>query len=203
MKLGDDPQAVIRRLYRDEHGYDLSEADEARVLATRSAPTYGELMPSATARLVEALKLDADDSFYDLGSGVGKVVLQVAMTVPVQRSIGIELVGTRHRIAQRMLAQLEPTGLLRASECRFRRSDFMRARLTGATVIYTCSTAFSEEFMEELAAHLARRPTGLRWVTTQDLDDNPWWELEQTWRLDMSWRRQSGVHAYRLTRRNR
>lgn len=198
-----DPAAVIRRLYVDEHGYGQGQDEEALVLAARSSPTYGELMPAATTALVQRLGLGPGDSFYDLGSGIGKVVLQVAMTAAVDRCVGIELVGSRHRIAERMLARLRPLGLLRAREVRLRRGDFMRARIGDATVVYTCSTAFSTPFMNELCARLARLRPGLRWVSTQDVDDNPWFRLEGIHRLDMSWRRRSKVHVYRLVRTRR
>ena len=200
MSAPPDPRTVIQQLYREAHGYDDDPRGEARVAATGSSATYGEIMPTATAQLLEHLDLHADDSFYDLGSGVGKVVLQVAMTVPVARCVGIELMGRRYRIARRMRDELAARGLLRARECHFRHSDFMRARMKDATVVYSCSTAFSSEFMERLAARLAQLTTGLRWVTTQDVDDNAWFRLQDVLRLDMSWRRRSKVYVYRLER---
>lgn len=194
---------MLHRLYGTEHGYELDPADHARVEATGSSPTYGEIMPTAITKLAERLELGPGDVFYDLGSGVGKVVLQIAMTVAVDKCVGVELVGSRHRVAQRMLKRVRDAGLLRARACTFRKTDFMRARLGDANVVYTCSTAFSTEFMNELAARLARLRPGLRWVSTQDLDDNDWFRLETIHRLDMSWRRRSKVHVYRLHRRRR
>lgn len=198
MSAAESPRTLLRRLYRDEHGYELSPADEDRVRATQSSPTYGEIMPAATDHLIEYLRLGPGDCFYDLGSGVGKVVLQVALSAPVHRAIGIELARSRHRIARRMLQRVRDQGRLRAREVGFRCSDFMRARLSDATVIYTCSTAFSTPFMSSLAVRLARLSVGTRWVTTQDLDECPWFRLEDRLRLDMSWRRSSKVHVYRL-----
>ncbi|MCX4243889.1 class I SAM-dependent methyltransferase [Paraliomyxa miuraensis] len=192
------PRALLRRLYRDEFGYDLSPAEDARVAATLASSTYGELMPAATDHLVEQLGLGPGDVFYDLGSGLGKVVLQVALRAPVRRCIGIELVRSRHRVAQRILGKVRAQAQLRAAECGFRLGDMMRARISDATVVYTCSTAFSTKFMNLLAERLARLPPGLRWVSTQDIDDNPWFRLERVLRLDMSWRRRSKVHVYRL-----
>ena len=204
----EDPRLVLRRLYRDEdgyelHGYELDPDDDARVRATNSSPTYGEIMPTATDRLIEHLGMRRDDVFYDLGSGVGKVVLHVAMRAPIRRVVGVELVRSRHRIARRVLDQVKAAGLARAGECELRCADFMRTPMGDATVVYTCSTAFPTPFMNELAARLARLCTGLRWVSTQDLDENPWFELEDVLRLDMSWRRKSKVHVYRLTRSRR
>lgn len=203
MTQPEDPRAVLRRVYRFEHGYDLDAADEARVRATHSSPTYGEIMPTATDQLIEHLRLGGDDVFYDLGSGVGKVVLHVAMRVAIRRCVGVELARSRHRIARRMLEEVRATGLLRAGECELRCADFMRAPLGDATVVYTCSTAFSTAFMNELAARLARLTTGIRWVSTQDVDENPWFVLEDELRLDMSWRRRTHVYVYRLTRSRR
>jgi hypothetical protein len=199
----DDARAVLRRIYRDEHGYELDEADEARVLATSSSPTYGEIMPTAIDRLVEHLRMGEDDVFYDLGSGVGKVVLQVALRAPIRRVVGVELARSRHRIARRMLDAVRATGLVRARECELRCADFMRVPMGDATVVYTCSTSFSTPFMNELCARLARLTTGLVWVSTQDVDENPWFVLEDVLRLDMSWRRRSKVHVYRLARSRR
>lgn len=198
-----DPRAVLRRLYLYEHGYELDEADEARVRATQSSPTYGEIMPTATDHLVEHLRMGSDDVFYDLGSGVGKVVLQVGMRAAIRRCVGVELVRSRHHIARRMLHEVRATGLLRARECEVRCADFMRAPLGDATVVYTCSTAFSTAFMNELAGRLSLLSTGLRWVSTQDVDENPWFQLEDVLRLDMSWRRRTHVYVYRLTRSRR
>lgn len=198
-----DPRVLLRRLYADDHGYEPDPVEEARVAATGSSATYGEIMPTATAKLVAHLGLGRGDVFYDLGSGIGKVVLQVALTSPVDKCVGIELVRSRHRIAQRMLGRLKDSAHLRARDCGFRCTDFMRARLGDATVVYTCSTAFSTPFMNELAARLARLPPGLRWVSTQDLDDNPWFRLDALHRLDMSWRRRTKVHVYRLVRARR
>ena len=75
--------------------------------------------------------------------------------------------------------------------------------MPAATLVYCCSTAFPDPFMMAIARKLARREEGLRLATLLDLDENPWFSLEQVLRLDMTWRRRSKVHVYRLTRRRR
>lgn len=197
------PRSVIQRLYRDHSGYVSDPQGEAQVVAAGSSATYGEMMPAATERLIEHLALGPNDAFYDLGSGVGKVVLQVAMTAPVARCVGIELMKGRHDIARRMLQDVRAQGLLRAQRCSVRNADILRARMSDATVAYCCSTAFPESFMHTLAARLARLPVGLRWVSTRETEGNPWFQLEDELRLDMSWHRRSKVYVYRLARRRR
>ena len=67
-----DPRNVVRRLYAGHWGYDVTAAEDARVVATEGSSTYGEMMPSAVDQLIDALDPEEDDVFYDLGSGMGK-----------------------------------------------------------------------------------------------------------------------------------
>ncbi|CAD7940382.1 unnamed protein product [Amoebophrya sp. A120] len=46
------------------------------------------------------MDVTANDVFYDLGSGLGKAVVQTALTTPVKRAIGIEFEPTRYDAAQ-------------------------------------------------------------------------------------------------------
>lgn len=195
-----DPRTAIRRLYNDRWGYDVTLAEEARVQQSEGCSTYGEIMPTALDQLIDALELEPDDVFYDLGSGIGKVVLQVAMTCKLAQCVGIELVDNRHDIACEVLEQARTEGLLKTEDVRLRNSDMLRARLDGATVVYTCSTAFSDVFMARLTRRLSAQPAGLRVATLLDLEENPWFELEDVLRLDMSWRRRAKMHVYRLVR---
>ncbi len=190
----------MRRLYRDVDGFEIAKSQERRIERVESSPTYGEIMPTALDQLIDALEMEEDDVFFDLGSGMGKVVLQVAMTARLKQCVGIELVDSRHRVACEVLADARAQGLLRTDDVVFRHSDMLRARLSGATVVYTCSTAFSDVFMAKLVARLARLPAGLRVATLLDLEDNPWFELDDVLRLDVSWRRRAKMHVYRLVR---
>lgn len=188
----------VHRLYRRLHGWEISDAEERSVLATRSSPTYGEIHPSAVERLLEHLQLGKRDVLYDFGSGIGKVVLQVAMSEAVRRIVGIELVAGRHAIAERVLARARARDLLRTRRVDLLDADFMRVDVSDATVVYTCSTAFSDPFMRSLARRLARLRPGLRLVTTQELDPPGRFAEIDVLPLDMSWRRRSEVHVYRL-----
>ena len=198
-----DPRTALRRLYADRWGYDVTADEDRRVEATAGSSTYGEIMPSALDHLIDALDPDDRDTFFDLGSGLGKVVVQAAMTRTMKACVGIELVQGRHRVACEVLAQARREGLLATGDVRFRHADMLRARLDGATIVYTCSTAFSDAFMARIARRLARLPEGLRLATLLDLDENPWFRLEDVLRLDMSWRRRAKVHVYRLVQRRR
>lgn len=193
------PARHVHQLFRRVHGWSITPSEERRVLAARSSPTYGEIRPAALARLLDTLDLGVRDVLYDLGSGIGKVVVQAAMSVHVRRIVGVELVPSRHAIAERILERARERGLLRTSRVELRCADFMRTELADATVVYTCSTAFSDSFMRAVARRLAKvgRP-GLTLVTTQELDPPGRFAPVSVLELDMSWRRRARVHLYRL-----
>ncbi|MBL4688155.1 MAG: hypothetical protein JKY37_26430 [Nannocystaceae bacterium] len=195
-----DPRNAIRHLYGDRWGYEVSYDEEQRIQATQGSSTYGEIMPTALDQLIDALDMEDDDVFFDLGSGMGKVVLQVAMTCQLRRCVGIELVDSRHEVACEALASAREQGLLKTEDVVFQHADLQRAKLSDATVIYTCSTAFSDAFMEKLVRRLARLPEGIRLASLLELDENPWFEIDDVLRLDVSWRRKAKMHVYRLAR---
>lgn len=195
-----DPERTIRRLYGQEHGYfELPRREVRAVEATGGDELYGEITPAGLGHLLDHLSLGPDDVFYDLGSGIGKVVLQTALTHSLRGCTGIEAATSRHAIATRVLRRARRQGLIRGRRCRFLCGDFMEVDLARATVLYTCSTGFSASFMERLVDKLTQLRTGARLVTTQEIDDTPWFEPELALRLDMSWKRRSRLHVYRRT----
>lgn len=199
-----EPRSSVLRLYRDLHGYyDLSPDEELTVLRARSSSMYGEIMPAATEKLLDYLRLGKDDVLYDLGSGLGKFVVQAAMTVPLRRCVGIELAASRARIAREILMTARQSGLLRAKEVSLIEGDFMAQDISDATVIYTCSTAFPSTLMDRMVLRLATLQTGLILASVRDLDDNPYFEQVDELRLDMSWKRRSRLYIYRLLRSRR
>jgi hypothetical protein len=190
---------MIRSLYRGLDGYDVSDEAEAVVFRHRSSPLYGEITPGGVAHLLEYMQLTPEDALFDLGSGVGKVVLQAAISQPLRAAVGFELVRPRHEMAQEALRRAREREVLRTPDVRLLKGDFMRADLSEATVVYTCSTAFPVPMMLRMAQRLSRYPNIRLLVTVQDLDDNPWFLEDDVLRLDMTWRRRARVYVYRPT----
>ena len=61
-----------------------------RTLLILDTLRYGEVTYQGMEKLYDALDLKKDDVFYDLGCGVGKLVLYVALRGGPQRSVGLE-----------------------------------------------------------------------------------------------------------------
>ncbi|HLT39821.1 MAG TPA: hypothetical protein VK034_26245 [Enhygromyxa sp.] len=196
------PEAVaaVRRIYRSIDGFEIPRADQRRVERSRSSATYGELLPTATVRLLEQLELTRRDVFYDLGAGVGKVVLLAAITTPVARAVGVELASRRVAAGQAALATARAERIPGAARAELIEADLLRCPLDDATVVYTCSTAFPEPFMSRLLRRLASLPRLRRVASLQDFDEHRGFELIAVPRLDASWKRRTKIHIYERLR---
>ena len=191
-----DPRALLRCLYRGVDGFEIPRADERSVARSKGSSTYGELMPTATVRLLAQLELRRRDVFVDLGAGVGKVVLLAAMTTPAGAALGVELSATRVELGERVFAEARRQRVRGAGRASLRQADMLTTELDDATVIYTCSTAFSDRFMKRLVRRLAQLPKLRKLVSLQSLDDHPAFELSEVYRLDASWKRRTKVYVY-------
>jgi len=192
-------RAILRQLYRGVDGFEIDGRQERRIVRARSSATYGEIMPTATIHLIDALELGPDDVFVDLGSGVGKVVVTAALRSDVKRAVGVELATDRHQRAAAVVLAAERDGVLAPGRVQLRNQDVLRTKVTDATVLYTCSTAFPYAFTERLARRVGRLGRPVRFVTAQPLEDGlPGFALDAVLHLDMSWARKRKMHIYRV-----
>jgi len=72
--------------------------------------------------------------------------------------------------------------------------------LAGATVVYTCSTAFSLRFMRSLMRKLEALRRELIFVSLQELEPRRRFTHLETLRLDTSWARRAEVHLYQVAK---
>lgn len=187
---------LINRIYKDIEGFEIPKYDASHVRKSQGSPIYGEINHAALNKLLKHLKLSTNDVFYDLGSGVGKVITQTLLTTPIKLAVGIELSKSRHEgavIALKRAASYEPSINQRV---KLINKDLLTVDLSAATVIYTCSTAFSQSFMNKLTKRLASFKHSYRLISLQDLPEHPDFKLEAKLRLDMSWLRNTEVHIY-------
>ncbi|XP_075266039.1 uncharacterized protein LOC142358532 [Convolutriloba macropyga] len=90
----------------------LTDEDQSRMMELSSlqgpkAWTYGEITFEGVQRLGEILDLPEEGgAFYDLGSGLGRMVLQVHLEWNVDKAVGVELSEWRHSRAERALREL-------------------------------------------------------------------------------------------------
>jgi len=145
--------------------------------------TYGEVLSSSAASLLASLNLGAEDVFYDLGSGAGKVVLQAHLQTNVRRAAGIELEEQRHLAAKGVFEEARRAGVVdEAREVEFILGDITNTSLwADATVLFMLCTCFPEEVLFKVATTVARSAVGTRLVVAS-------FPLSQTGPVDVNGR---------------
>jgi len=68
----------------------VTEPDKLNQYAPFSPEVYGETSFELIVQMIKKLEITEHDTFIDLGSGVGQVVLQVAASTACRLCIGIE-----------------------------------------------------------------------------------------------------------------
>ena len=195
----DNPVRAIRDLYRGVNGFHVPAEDFRELGPGRLSHTYGELTPGGARKLLDYLQLSERDVFYDLGAGVGKVVLQAALSVPLNKCVGIELLPSRCAAGRAVLREARRRGLIQAARCALRRGDFLTANLNDATAVYTCSTVFSARLLGCLARKVAALPRRPVLVSLRSLPAVPRAMRQVAMlRLPTTWNPRARAYVYRF-----
>ena len=187
------------RVYESITGFKISQQEKDDLKKTGAAPTYGEIPFNSLQTILDDLKLTDQDVFYDLGSGVGKTVVQVALTTPAKKIVGIELSPTRNMRVRKVMIVLERENIIPANkEFALEAGNFLDADLNDATIIYMCSTCYSPELMQSIVDKLSAIPgeNKLRIVTLKKLPDNNAFKLIKDYRLPMTWSKKKGSPVF-------
>lgn len=187
----------LANLYRDIDGSRLAK-NEGRLRANRST-VYGELTTKGFRKLLTRLSLNRRDVFYDLGCGTGKVIVEIATTVPLKKCVGIEIAKSRLVKAESVAGKVREHGLIKARQLELRHENFLNSDFADATVLYTCSTCFSDNLMKQLTGKIAALNRELLFITFQDLvREHRSFQLLDTWHLDTSWKKGAAVRVYKV-----
>lgn len=192
---------IIDRLYDENDGYgEISNKDEKRIKEVKSSSVYGEITTSAAQKLIDYMDLGKKDVFYDLGSGVGRLVLHTALSSNAKKIVGIELSSARHKIAKEVLKIAQKERLVKCQNVEYWCSDILRRRLDDATFVYTCSTAFPDRFFRKLVKRLSILKTGVKFISLTDIDwESKYFKQIDQLKLDMSWQKRTPVFVYERT----
>eukprot|EP01120_Amphizonella_sp_Union-15-10_P017513 TRINITY_DN9747_c0_g1_i1.p1 TRINITY_DN9747_c0_g1~~TRINITY_DN9747_c0_g1_i1.p1 ORF type:complete len:552 (+),score=87.58 TRINITY_DN9747_c0_g1_i1:74-1729(+) len=139
-----------------------------------SKEVYGEARPSFVDKIIRDLNVTESDIFYDIGSGIGNVVMQIA-ALTGSRSVGIEIRQDLHDVALNIQGHLERE-LKRRNKCsgpiELYRGDATQEDhvLSSATVVFMNNVCYPEEMEQSLKIKFQKlMQDGCRVVTTKKL----------------------------------
>jgi len=155
---GQEAYRLFYAAYSHIDGHEISFRAQQLIPQPSTALTYGEVHFLPTLRLLRLLGLRPADSFVDLGSGTGRLVLAASLICPrLRRCWGIELLPSLHAAAKRALAQVANSKIDHAP-VELTCGDFLAADWSDATV----AVAMSLCFPDPLLAALERQAMALR-----------------------------------------
>jgi hypothetical protein len=135
-----------------------------------SNETYGETRPIFVTELVKHVKITKNDVFFDLGSGIGNVVMQISLDTGCL-AVGIEKELARHEAALRLLEQcknIEP-GIHENVQLLCKDISQDDINLSQATVIYVANLCFDEQLQWKLLEHFSLLKKGTTIITLKSL----------------------------------
>lgn len=125
---------------------------------SKASYAYGQIYYQSLKKIYSQLSINIDDVIVELGSGIGKTVLQLLLRTPAKKVIGIEIDQQKYQFAKNKQTQIEKElaeyldGAQKQLE--FIYGDFIEQSLSEATVIFTDSTCFSNAIVELLRVKL-------------------------------------------------
>lgn len=109
---------------------------------------YGEVTLESTNAIVEEFKdhFNSETVFYDLGSGLGKMVIHIGLQYGPKKSCGIELSKERFDASVRLKSEYCKD----LDSVEFIKSDYFKVDISDATVVYIDNTLLEDQMTLEL-----------------------------------------------------
>lgn len=172
--------------------------------------TYGEVTEAGIANLSENFQrhaplavLPADRRhFYDLGCGIGRAVVGLAILNPELKSHGIEIVPERVRFARQALARIKHKQV--AARVSVDQASFLDPKISykNATWIFISNMCFDEVTQHKVAERLEKElERGAVIICSKELPLGPQTRLERVASgiiVPMTWSANSVCNVYRV-----
>jgi len=189
----------INKLYEGLSGFGLANASE------NSNLTYGELKTESIPILYEVYSryaplsniISSYRNFYDLGSGIGKIVLGLTALNSSLKGVGIEVISERVQQANTALQRLRDTSIKQRVE--FVCLSFLDDSInySNACWIFISNLCLSDDTAQQLTEKLERElNNGSIVVCSKQLNSTKFEQLNHV-TLPMSWSDQSKVYVYK------
>ncbi|MBF0312790.1 MAG: hypothetical protein HQK50_16755 [Oligoflexia bacterium] len=202
--LVDDPERYINNLYFGVNGYIIGDEDAKKIKDlhyNEKNTTYGEITYNGAQKLFQRLNLTEHDVFYDLGSGVGKLVVQAFLTTPVKKAAGIELIASRAQEAQKALEALVQDGVTSKTSriIMFEEKDILKSQLGDATVLFWSNLTWEKRVINNIMKKILSSKHKMRLASLVQLEASPYLVLKETTIVDVTWNRYgSTVYIYEI-----
>jgi len=192
---------MLAEIYQGISGYTVNTFG-----MTNHATTYGEVSTAGIQSLSDTfrklsplLKFPVSQRiFYDLGSGIGSLVVGIAILNPEIQSRGIEIVPDRVRQAQTALAKIKSPKLL--DRIKIHQGDIFTGdyNYRDAAWIFVSNLCFTPEMDKLLAEKLAKEClVGCTLICSRQVDIQGFKCIEKSLAVPMTWSTTSTCNVYK------
>uniref|UniRef100_A0A8C5H1J4 Histone-lysine N-methyltransferase, H3 lysine-79 specific n=1 Tax=Gouania willdenowi TaxID=441366 RepID=A0A8C5H1J4_GOUWI len=162
MKLNKRPSnGLLRHILQQVYNHSVTDPEKLNNYEPFSPEVYGETSFDLVAQIIDEMEIMEDDTFVDLGSGVGQVVLQVAAATNCKhyyvlffsQSLWMKWYGKKH------------------GEYTLERGDFLseewKERIATTSIIFVNNFAFGPEVDHQLKERFANMKEGGKIVSSK------------------------------------
>lgn len=197
-------QAMLNPLFDDDcmnEAHQIANATSVKTGDVRNKGegrnfVYGEIEYEAFSAVLDVamVGLKRKCKFVDLGAGLGKACLWVAMTTAFDEVLGIEIIDDLVTKSHKMLSKFQKNLDKKDMKLGSRKFDLIQGDFLSdeheweeADLIFANSTCFTEDLMMKLSVKSQACKPGTRFITFTASLDSPYWKVIYKQQLAMSW----------------
>lgn len=175
MKLNIRPcKGLLRHILQQVYNHSVTDPEKLNNYEPFSPEVYGETSFDLVAQMIDEIKMTEDDTFVDLGSGVGQVVLQVAAATHCKHYYGVEKAEIPAKYAEAMDTEFRKWMRWygkKYGEYTLERGDFLseewKEKIASTSVVFVNNFAFGPEVDHQLKERFANMKEGGKIVSSK------------------------------------
>ncbi|XP_041356679.1 histone-lysine N-methyltransferase, H3 lysine-79 specific-like isoform X1 [Gigantopelta aegis] len=166
--------SLLKHILQQCYNHAVTDPEKLNQYEPFSPEVYGETSFELVEQMIQAVNFTEDDSFVDLGSGVGQVVLQVSSATPCKKCYGIEKAEWpalyQKEMDIRFRKWMNWYGKIHG-EYELEKGDFLddrvKEKLCNATVVFVNNFAFGPQVDHQLKIRFANMKEGAKIVSSK------------------------------------
>uniref|UniRef100_A0A8C8C8L9 Histone-lysine N-methyltransferase, H3 lysine-79 specific n=1 Tax=Oncorhynchus tshawytscha TaxID=74940 RepID=A0A8C8C8L9_ONCTS len=175
LKLNKRPSnGLLRHILQQVYNHSVTDPEKLNNYEPFSPEVYGETSFDLVAQIINEMEMMEDDTFVDLGSGVGQVVLQVAAATNCKHYFGVEKADIPATYAESMDKEFKRWMKWygkKHGDYSLERGDFLsevwKERIANTSVIFVNNFAFGPEVDHQLKERFANMKEGGKIVSSK------------------------------------
>lgn len=190
---------ILVKLYKDVNAYVISINHRRDTEVKDEQFTYGEIIFSSFADILNVAKPNTGEKFYDLGCGSGKAVFTAGLLYDNIEAIGIEYLQPLYDLCLEQLNKYKQiTKNKRPDNIHFVHADLVNYDFSDADIVFLNATCFNKDSWKAILTTLDKLKKGARVIiTTKTLSSKKFEQIHAGTYL-MSWG-QNSIYIYKKT----